>query len=84
MRNGQLTELTGDERDAASRDVVARTAYGLWRRINRSDGSPTSARAGRLDKRPRRHQYRAGGFPDVSFKKKNPGALRESACSDAR
>ncbi|EKF7937280.1 ATP-binding cassette domain-containing protein [Salmonella enterica] len=26
MRNGQLTELTGDERDAASRDAVARTA----------------------------------------------------------
>ncbi|EDV6011370.1 ATP-binding cassette domain-containing protein, partial [Salmonella enterica subsp. enterica] len=25
MRNGQLTELTGDERDAASRDAVART-----------------------------------------------------------
>ncbi|SUG30231.1 multidrug transporter membrane component/ATP-binding component [Salmonella enterica subsp. arizonae] len=26
MRNGQLTELTGEERDAASRDAVARTA----------------------------------------------------------
>ncbi len=24
--NGQLSELTGDERDAASRDAVARTA----------------------------------------------------------
>ncbi len=26
MRNGQLSELTGEERDAASRDAVARTA----------------------------------------------------------
>ena len=26
MRNGQLSELLGDERDAASRDAVARTA----------------------------------------------------------
>ncbi|WP_348254140.1 hypothetical protein, partial [Salmonella enterica] len=26
VRNGQLAELTGDERDAASREVVARTA----------------------------------------------------------
>ena len=26
MRNGQLSELVGDERDAASRDAVARTA----------------------------------------------------------
>ncbi|MCP6491878.1 hypothetical protein NL519_37610, partial [Klebsiella pneumoniae] len=26
MRNGQLRELTGEERDAASRDAVARTA----------------------------------------------------------
>jgi len=26
MRDGKLSELTGDERDAASRDAVARTA----------------------------------------------------------
>ncbi|HDR9994496.1 TPA: hypothetical protein QDU38_001190 [Escherichia coli] len=26
MRNGQLSELIGEERDAASRDAVARTA----------------------------------------------------------
>ncbi|MGS9179299.1 hypothetical protein ACQWHJ_24555, partial [Salmonella enterica subsp. enterica serovar Infantis] len=44
MRNVQLTELTGDERDAASRDAVARTAYWIMAPDKPPDGSPTSAR----------------------------------------
>ncbi|VDZ99220.1 multidrug transporter membrane component/ATP-binding component [Salmonella enterica subsp. enterica] len=86
MRNGQLTELTGDERDAASRDAVC--AYCVMAGMNRLMAA-LRPHAGRPDKMPRvatRHRgiFCGGRAGLQTCFKKNPGALRESACSDAR